>query len=145
MVTALRALASGIAAILLAVLPAPVTADNATASPTDFSIVAVGAQPQPLSLRPTHLGLRWTGDPDAVPQLRYAVGGEWRPWHDMEAVPDLADPDRGVHHAGLVRAEGATAVQVRARRVASRPEVVAIDARDAQGYRSAQHMRVSAD
>jgi hypothetical protein len=44
-----------------------------------------------------------------------------------------------------VRADGATAVQVRTGRGASRPEVVAIDARDAGGYRSAQHMRVSAD
>ena len=145
MVTAaLRAWALGIAASMVAALPAP-AADNTIPPVTGFSVVAVGTGPEPLPLRPTHLGVRWTGDPDASLQLRYAVDGHWRPWHDMEAVPDLDDPERAVRHAGLVWAEGATTVQVRAGRGASRPEVVAIDARDAGGYRSAEHVRVSAD
>jgi hypothetical protein len=93
------------------------------------------AAPFPLS----HLGLRWQGSDDSAIDARLAdAGGRWGPWRRMAHDHDLDDPGvRGVpgDSAGgpvlstLIRAEGATRVQVRAAGDARHVEILAIDTR----------------
>ena len=77
----------------------------------------------------SHLGVRWTGDEDAVVEVRTAaVPGLWGPWRAVEVAHDLGDRARRQVLSGLVRAGGDPHVQVRAKGDAHDVEVVAIDA-----------------
>lgn len=77
----------------------------------------------------SHLGVRWTGDEDAVVEVRTAdAPGAWGAWRAVEVAHDLGDEGRREVLSGLERASGDRHVQVRARGDARDLEVVAIDA-----------------
>ena len=76
----------------------------------------------------SHLGVRWTGTEDAVVEARTsALPGVWGPWQQVEVAHDLGDAARHRVLSGLLRAGGASRVQVRARGNARDLDVVAID------------------
>ena len=87
------------------------------------------ARPVAVPFALSHLGVRWTGDEEAVVEVRTtALPGGWGRWIPVEVAHDLGDDERGQVLSGLVGAPGARMVQVRARGDARRLRVVAIDA-----------------
>ncbi|HUP68332.1 MAG TPA: N-acetylmuramoyl-L-alanine amidase [Acidimicrobiales bacterium] len=97
---------------------------------TRMAVLADAPRPggQDTSFPVSHVGLRWAGDDDAVVQLRWAVGGTWRPWQDVSVSHDLEDHERGLVYSGLMRVDGASRIEARV--VAGRArslQVVAID------------------
>ncbi|MDP9388273.1 MAG: hypothetical protein M3Q48_10295, partial [Actinomycetota bacterium] len=76
----------------------------------------------------THLGLRWTGEDDAVVEVRWLADGRWQGWQAVTVAHDLEDERRGLVYSGLVRAPNASRVQARvAAGSASDVEVIALD------------------
>ena len=77
----------------------------------------------------SHLGLRWTGSETATVEVRTAaVAGRWGAWRRVEVSHDLGNAKRREVLSGLVRADGARAVQVRATGDATDVRLDAIDA-----------------
>ena len=70
--------------------------------------------PASLAHPTSHLGLRWTGDEDAVIELRARPGrGPWTTWERLEVAHDLGDEERREVRTGLVLASDAVTVEVR--------------------------------
>jgi hypothetical protein len=84
------------------------------------------AVPFPLS----HVGLRWQGSETAAVDARLGgADGKWGPWRRMPHDHDLDNEPGGPVLSTLIRAEGASRVQVRAAGEARRLEILAIDTR----------------
>jgi hypothetical protein len=79
----------------------------------------------------SHLGLRWRGSDAAALDARLAgADGQWGPWRAMPHDHDLDREEPGAPVLSkLIRAEGATQVQVRAAGDATDIEILAIDTR----------------
>lgn len=87
------------------------------------------ARPVTVPFALSHLGVRWTGDEEAVVEVRTASRpGAWGRWRPLEVAHDLGDDARAQVLSGLVGAPGARLVQVRARGDARRLRIIAIDA-----------------
>jgi hypothetical protein len=92
------------------------------------AVLAMADGPRPTPFPASHLGVRWEGSEDDPVELRFGGSVGWEPWRRVEVAHDLGDEERRIRLSGLVRAGGATRVQVRAGGGVRRPEVVVIDA-----------------
>ncbi|MGH9269312.1 MAG: hypothetical protein ACRD0D_14205, partial [Acidimicrobiales bacterium] len=69
------------------------------------------ALPSPAS----HLGAAWTGDDDAVVELRWraSAAGPWSPWEALGVAHDLGDEQTGLRRSGLLTVTEAATVGAR--------------------------------
>ncbi|MGH9181458.1 MAG: N-acetylmuramoyl-L-alanine amidase, partial [Acidimicrobiales bacterium] len=87
-----------------------------------------GSSGQSVPFPATHLGLRWSGDDNAVVEVRWERGGVWQAWQPVAVAHDLQDTARGLVYSGILLADGATRVQTRVRSgEAADVEVAALD------------------
>jgi hypothetical protein len=91
-------------------------------------VLAAGPVPVATPFPLSHVGVQWRGSEDALVEVRTGTPGDLGPWRPLAVAHDLGDEDRGIRLSGLVRADGATQVQARARGDARRLEIVMIDA-----------------
>src|SRR5687767_12509273 len=122
-------MAEGAPKTRFAVVPASVTSEARVAA----ALPEVPPAPAPVIDSPfplSHVGVRWIGSEDAAVDLRLAgADGQWEPWRAMPVAHDLEDGDGGPILSELIRAHGATKVQLRATGDARNVELVAIDTR----------------
>jgi hypothetical protein len=87
------------------------------------------ATPFPLS----HLAARWTGDEDAVVEIRWGTRAGWQPWQVAPVSYDISEGAGGQVFSSLVRADGADRIEGRAvRGRVDGLQLVAIDTTHAQ-------------
>ncbi|MDQ3943922.1 MAG: peptidoglycan recognition protein [Actinomycetota bacterium] len=106
------------------------------ASPTRLEALVAGPSPVATPFPLSHVGVRWLGSEDALVEVRTGIPGSLGPWRPVAVAHDLGDEERGIRLSGLLRADGATVVQARARGAARKVEIVVIDA--ASGLRSSE-------
>ena len=116
-------------AIVAAIVAVPVR--MAWSAPQTRLVMLAGADDaggEEVPFPASHVGLRWSGDENAVVQVRWAVDGTWRPWEDVTVAHDLEDRRRRLVYSGLVRTDGASKLQTRVVSGQARSvKVVAID------------------
>jgi len=77
-------------------------------------VAAWAGLPVSLDHAASHLGVRWTGDDDAVVELRSRpTGAAWTAWEAMAVAHDMGDEERRDVRTGLVLAPNAVTVEVR--------------------------------
>lgn len=97
-------------------------------SGTRLAVLSAGPAPSPTPFPLSHVGVRWWGSGHAAIEIRTGAPDRLGPWRDLPVADDLADDEAGVCLSGLLRADGATAVQARVRGDARAVQVVVIDA-----------------
>ncbi|HEX9970175.1 MAG TPA: N-acetylmuramoyl-L-alanine amidase, partial [Acidimicrobiales bacterium] len=76
----------------------------------------------------SHFGVRWTGDEEAVVEVRSHNEDGWGPWQQVEADHDMSEGTGGVVFGALVVADAADRVQTRV--VSGEARDVVVDAFD---------------
>jgi N-acetylmuramoyl-L-alanine amidase-like protein len=122
-----RAVGRALGLLVLVAVSLPAAGARAGTEPR-LAVLAMDGAPRSTPFAASHLGVRWEGSEEAAVELRFAGAAGWEPWRRVEVSHDLGDEERGIRLSGLVRAPGATQVQVRSGAGARHLEVLVIDA-----------------
>jgi hypothetical protein len=103
-------------------------ADGRARAQTRLEVLPAGPAPAATPFPLSHVGVRWLGSEDVLVEVRTGTPENLGPWRPLAVAHDLGDEERGIRLSGLLRADGATVVQARARGDARHLEIVVIDA-----------------
>ena len=121
-------LRSLLVAVLVAAGVAVPSADGRVEPQTRLDVLENGPVPVATPFPVSHVGVQWRGAEDVPVEVRTGSPGNLGPWRPLAVAHDLGDEERGIRRSGLLRADGATLVQARARGDARQLEIVVIDA-----------------
>ena len=114
--------------VLVATAVGVPTAGSRTPPSTRLAVLDAGPAPVATPFAISHLGARWRGSEDALVEVRSGTSRALGPWRPLAVAHDLGDETKGDRRSGLLRADGATVVQIRSSGEVRDLKVVVIDA-----------------
>jgi len=95
---------------------------------TRLAVLPAGKAPVRSPFPVSHIAVRWRGSEDVRVEVRAGRPGRLGPWRPVIVDDDQSEETPGTQYSGLLRADGATLVEVRAGEGATEVEVFLIDA-----------------